>query len=385
MTDHPTTEKTTPVTSARMTLLRAAVVLVSALLLGVALPFFVNHATGTLHSSGVLQRLKPEQLAKQRDFDELHRKRQVSIHAIDERLVSAPNGIERQPIAELIQLRDTLTRLDQEPAPFVVSGYYLDDSMALWPLYYTGLGLLIVIIRPGRPGENKRFFGKTMREALFFVPFIFVFARGPTWFRNTQIGQIGRKVYAYPNLDVSLVAFACQEFMGLLYCGAIAIVWVQWLTFFDERALALARERDFGLRSPIVVDGERALRLHDTFLHWQLGSIALAIAFMYSTFFLWRRVEHDADLRYVANAVAVHTTWVATWVIMSAPLFITWRDWTSYRVRLLSAVAATSHDESSHEMIEMLDKLSPVSFWNVVSSTVAAIASLILPLLQRFT
>ena len=305
----------------------AAAVLLAALLLGIVLPFVVNYAAGTLDSDGVKTHLEPAPKALLQPVDDASKRRHRALDAVEERLLVAATAAAHEPVSELLQLKTQLLKEEKEPRPIVIYGY-LNDNMPLWPLFYAGLGWLATLLVPGRIGKPTWPTGKvTIRvPVLFFC--ILIFYRWPAWYRNSPpLGQIGRKVYAYSNRDVSHSAFWAQEIMAALVCVLLTIVWEQWLRFFEQRS----RELDEQVSAPagsMIIDPRRIERLHDTFLHWQLSSVMLAIAFLYSTFFFWARVAVDSDRRYIADALSTHLLWITTWLIISAPLFITWRDWT---------------------------------------------------------
>jgi hypothetical protein len=327
----------------------------------------------------VRSRLKPGPSAILQRFEQAQRDRQTALESVEERLLSVATRHSNEPVSELLSLHEHLAKAKQQASPpILVSGYYLDDSMPLWPFFYAGLGWLCVLLAPENLSLPKLPTRAVAKRALCFSPFIFVFYSWPTWFRNSALGQVDRKVYAYSNLDIRVAPFVAQEFMALLLCFMIAMVWAQWLSFFEQRARDIRDQSDATTEPGIKL--RRVERLQTTFLHWQVSSLVLGVAFLYSTFFFWARVAHDSDLRYVPNAVATHLIWIATWLIVSAPLFITWWDWVQYRVRLLVAVANSKKSEQAEAMQAVLDKLHPVSFWNLTGSTVVGLVSLVLPI-----
>lgn len=71
-----------------------------------------------------------------------------------------------------------------------------------------------------------------------------------------------------------------------------------------------------------------------------------------------------------------------TWLIVSAPLFVTWRDWTERRLKAVSAIAQNDKTKERDVLMGLLDKLQPVSFWNLTGSAIVAAVSFILPIVQ---
>jgi hypothetical protein len=358
----------------------AAGVLLAALLMGLVVPLVTNYVLETLYHAQVRRRLPLAPLEKLTAFEGEHRARQAALEFVDEQLLDAAYGRTERPVSELLQLHEHLAKLDQQKPPVVVVGYYLDDSMPLWPLYFAGLGWLSVLLAPGNITAPSLPTRAVWSRAGRLLPFVWLFYRWPTWFRNfAQLGDVDRKVYAYANWDIHPTSFLVQELMGVIVSAMIAVVWVQWLSFFERRDLELHAQQHADTQ--LEIDTVRVERLQNTFLHWQVSSIFLGIAFLYSTFFFWARVAQDGDVRYIPNALVTHLLWVASWLILSAPLFITWRDWTQYRGKLLASIANRPEASGNCDaMLEVVEKLHPVSFWNLSGSTVLGLASLVLPI-----
>jgi hypothetical protein len=168
-----------------------------------------------------------------------------------------------------------------------------------------------------------------------------------------------------------------QELNTLIWMLMLAYLWHQWFVLYKQRSTELAHEA----ASP--PDMKSITRLSDTFLHWQLSSVALASGFIVFTGIFWGLVIVNKDKRYLVPAVVVHVLWALSWMLATLPLFATWQDFNRKKTR---ALLASSRGEMEGERVsaetEALEKLSPVTLWNGFGSVVTAVLSFAFPIVH---
>jgi hypothetical protein len=121
------------------------------------------------------------------------------------------------------------------------------------------------------------------------------------------------------------------------------------------------------------------------FLHWQIASILLGSAFLWYTIFFWQMVIVYKDIRYTPHAIIVNSIWIMTWMIISLPLLITSYHWYKLRSRAVVALTKASlpNDYDPDRVAVALDKLQPISPWNLAASSIAVAVSLIAPFVKN--
>jgi hypothetical protein len=267
--------------------------------------------------------------------------------------------------------------------PIRISPFYMGSTMLLWPALYACLAWLIFIFPPPLKQESSKVI--PIGTLLLLTLSIDVIYRSPTWFRNTPLGLVeGRISYGSNNIDIDPLGFFVQESLGLMVAFLVAIVWLKWSAYYRQINARLSATVD---KDPIT----EALRpdisedLAHMFLHWQIVSILLTLGFVWYTVFFWQMVIGNGDFRYLPHAIIVHSMWVVTWIIISLPLLVTSYQWHKIHGRAMVALAKMDlpKDYDPDRLAAALEKLQPISSWNIAASSIAVVVSLLVPFLKN--
>jgi hypothetical protein len=283
-----------------------------------------------------------------------------------------------------INLRNVLYEMKTNTTPPIrLNAFYLGNTMLLWPAIYTFLGWLIFIFPPA---VKETSFRLSWKRILFLSIAIIVLYRWPTWWRNTPLGDDeGRVFYGNANLDTDRIGFVVQETLGWAVAALVAVVWLQWSGYYTEIISQLAAK---STKDPIeeALNPDWCKRISNMFLHWQIASTLLALAFLWYTIYFWHTVILRDDLRYLPHAIIVHIVWIITWLIISLPMVVSWYRWQEVHDRAIVALSKSSlpKDRDPTRLAVAIDKLQPISSWNVAASVLAGVTSLVLPILKNF-
>jgi hypothetical protein len=265
--------------------------------------------------------------------------------------------------------------------PFNISSAYISSTLLLWPALYTFLGWLILIFPPPLNKESSG--GITIKNIFLLTASIVLLYRWPTWWRNTPLGQGGRIYYGANNFDVDPFGFFVQESLGAMTALLVAIVWLQWSAYCQQVKTQLSKPHeepiDEALKPEISED------LSHLFLHWQIASILLTLAFLWYPVFFWQMVFRFGDYRYLPQAIIVHSMWVITWIIISLPLLITSYQWHKVHARAIASLAKENLPKGYDpgRLAAALEKVQPISSWNVAASGIAVAVSLLAPFVSN--
>jgi hypothetical protein len=116
------------------------------------------------------------------------------------------------------------------------------------------------------------------------------------------------------------------------------------------------------------------------FIHWQVCTVLLVVAFLPYTFLFWRYVFDYGDVRYLTHAVIVHALWGMSCVMISLPLAQTWYNWQLRQARSTSQVEDHNGTEEKFE-IEQFPEF-PIGSLNIITSIVAALVAFGSPLIK---
>jgi hypothetical protein len=169
-----------------------------------------------------------------------------------------------------------------------------------------------------------------------------------------------------------------QEINTLIWLLLVISLWHNWFVIFKTRARELQVDSD---TSP---DMKSLTRLSETFLHWQISSVVLALGFMVFTGVFWDLVIVNRDRRYLIPAVVVHLIWALSWMLLTLPLFVTWQDFSRKKMRALLGLTkdGTGGADGKVTDTEALEKLSPVALWNGFGSALTAVLSFLFPIVH---
>ncbi len=214
-------------------------------------------------------------------------------------------------------------------------------------------------------------------KIVFAVIAIYPIYQGPVWLRNFVLSNEQRRVYSFANWDICHASFWMQEVNTLIWLLLIIFLWQRWLSMYKHRTRELAREVD------APPDMKSLTRLSDTFLHWQISSVILAMGFMVFTGVFWDLVIGNRDRRYLIPAIVVHLIWALSWMLATMPLFATWQDFS--RKKMHAMLAKSQGEVEGKDFVtdtEALEKLSPVALWNGFGSAVTALLSFVFPIIH---
>lgn len=365
---------------------RFGAVFALSLLFGLILPGFIEYQCGQFYSKDVQKHLKGHVRTEMEAFDARQMALKWHITQIDKQISQSPvSGSSATVAAQLMETRARLQgAYDSAKPPYSVDPFYFGSTMLLWPIIYTCLGCLIFVLPPCQP--SRTWSSVTPRQTMLLATALCILYRWPTWMRNTSIGRVDRRVFAAANFDMSPIAFITQEFNGLVICILLAVLWQQWSSFFSIRREELVAEQDNNAKDPVssIFTFGNVERLSITFLHWQVSSVVLAMAFSVYTQFFWRYVVGYGDRRYLIPALIVHLLWGVTWALMSAPLLLTWYTWQSTRLRAVGELARRipRHGAQVEPTLKSLQELQPIGVWNLAASGLVAFVSFLWPVLQ---
>jgi hypothetical protein len=368
---------------------KAVAIFAVALLLGVAYPGVAAYLANVFYEDQVIEtiRAKPS-LKKQADAYNEFEARQKSIAAQITKVESylATMNLTQDNLAQVeraVSLRKTLEDQKNAAPPIRLSAFYLGSTMHLWPAMFTFLGCLIFMFPP----PLERPFSKTitLKRALLLAGIIVLVYRWPTWFRNTPYGQEGRISYGSNNIDVDPLGFFVQESLGFMVALLVAVTFLKWFAYYFQVKAVLASVQDKDPITELLKPG-LSERLAHMFLHWQISSILLTLGFVWYTIFFWQMVIVYKDMRYTPHAVIVHSMWIMAWIAISLPLLITSYHWYRVRGRAMAALVKSEvkSDCDPDRAAAALDRLQPVSSWNVAASSVAVVGSLLAPFIKHF-
>jgi hypothetical protein len=151
----------------------------------------------------------------------------------------ADNPSKLADVQAAIALRQFLQAQKNEAVPPVgTNAFYLGSTMLLWPAFFALVGWLIFIFPP-RLGQDA-LQQLTSKRVLFLWLFIFIFYRWPTWWRNTPLGEEGRKFFGNANFDIDRIGFFVQETLGAGVALLLAVLWLQWSAYYTQVRVQLS-------------------------------------------------------------------------------------------------------------------------------------------------
>jgi hypothetical protein len=373
---------------------KAGLLALLGLILGLILPGLSHFELGTFSHDDVIKHLdgkvarwsaaqasRPDNLklkdalASVKEFNDETDLLKKNIAILDRQIAEDAPTSNLNETAQLLNIRrDLKAYLDGRKPAFYIRGFYPEPStMFLWSIFYVSFFWLLFIFAPHVKIEQSL----TSHVLMFFG--LLILFRWPTWLRNTELGNIGRTVYTPANFDISAAGFIVQEANSALVVWCMLelfLVWFSYLILWRKEAAALHSPRILGIDQMYFL----VRVLSRQFIHWQICSLLLAIAFLPYTFLFWKYVIDFGDHRYTAHALITHALWGACWISISLPLAQTWYEWTvkqaisSYQVRDLDGLPQKAHVEKFPE--------SPIALWNAVTSLAIAGLTFGLPVIK---
>jgi hypothetical protein len=353
------------------------------LLWTLVIPGVVAYAGGVFYREEMLDRLPPIAKTKLDSFTSQQNTRRQKIESIDTMIESSARAGSSTEQSSLWQLRDRLQKEYESAVPPVSAiPFYLNPQMLLWPAIYICLGWLLFLLKPPLPDGASR--PQHYIKVLILGFSIYVLYEWPLWMRNIVLSSEGRTVFAYPNIDIHPASFVTQELVIIGFCFLLAALWYQWANSLRYRIAKLKVPAGNALKA--ALDPKRLEHFSESFVHWQICSITLALGFLFFTNFFWTLVARYNDQRYFLSALTAHLLWGISWIFISLPLIVTWRDWERTRMRALAALVSDAHvtKEKYEATKEVLAEMRPLNRISVSISGIGALVSFVLPFLQLF-
>lgn len=159
----------------------------------------------------------------------------------------------------------------------------------------------------------------------------------------------------------------------------IALTLLQWSGYFTYWRNEILEDIKDSYNNCIT---DLCIAFNRQFVHWQICSVLIAIAFIPYTYFFWKYVIVLGDARYTYHAIVVHFMWGVVWLTISAPVF-----YTGYKLRaLMFYPRMNEHDESEGKKTDI--KLDSENFdgvigsLNFIGSIIAACITFVAPILK---
>lgn len=274
-------------------------------------------------------------------------------------------------IGQLLQSYEKLDMLSESlkyQKSVRIAPFYPNEILVLWVFLFFGLLNLIFSVKLKYSKKS------IIKDLILFSGILIVFLRFNTWFRNSQLGQYGRRIYSYANYDISPVGFFVQEIQAWFSVVLIAFVFVKWINYSDYIRRKLLNTHDISIfHYQITIRKFRKI-----YLEWQISSFLVAVSFIFYTFYFYNMIYSEKDLRYVPHAIVVHCVWLLLWVTVSYPLFLV----KNYQIHLRESIIIKSGDALINE--NMNETIIPISnqILTAMLSTLAFLAPLITNLLK---
>jgi hypothetical protein len=373
-------------------LAKATIIVLFGLAFGVFYPGLAAYYSGFFLTTDAEERVKATaslqpQATALRAFESQQGQIEKAINELDKSLIQSSIGnINAPEVHAALELRQfLLNKKISDQSTVRVNGFYFGSTMFLWPAFYIFFGWLIFIFPPrSKLGGN---FFPTFRRVFWLIIVIEIFYRWPTWARNTHFGQSGRVFFGNGNIDVDPLGFLVQETLALAVSTLLAILWIQWSSYYIERREYLKEEVDSAY---YILNSNITEQVAFNFIHWQIASILICAAFFWYSLYFWQTVFVGGDIRFLIPAIITHGIWIITWIFISLPVLITWSHWQMARTMALSALARGEirrtveyeHDAQREYIFKAIQELQPVGHWNLTVSAVISIGSLLAPILN---
>jgi len=349
--------------------------------IGIFFPSVVSYVSKTFYDEDVRRIVEArhkqawDQLT---EYEEHVRRERDTIKVIESELAWLPVDPQAADrVRALLELkRQYQSDLSAAKPPILINSFYLNEIWPLFAFLLTSLGWLAFILRP----VGTRVFERPWATLAIFGP-LFVFHRWPTWLRNTRLGLSNRVYYSNSNFDISVADFFAQEIITAIVLLLLAVIWRQWLSHYSQWRAELTGRPDDPVAE--LLDPNYTTLLARCFVRWQICSVVLCLGFCYYSYFFWRLVGVNKDIRYWPATIIIHLLWFTTWILISLPLATTWYRW---HLKKLSAIAIVGRDRPANSEIitGAIAQLDPLPSWNLFGSAVAIIASIGIPILQLF-
>jgi hypothetical protein len=356
----------------------------------VFVPGFIANCGGVFYEDQ-LHKLLPKAAAtslnKYRDDQKI---KQIALQRIETAIIETASMLDKHnnniantqlDISTLGALMEAKAKLraeiDIQKPPISAIPFYLNPQLWLWPAIYVALGTLVFVTKPFHRSISTL---DTLRlkQFVWLTISIYILYEWPLWMRNFLFSDSGRKVFAYPNIDIHPASFFMQEAVILGFCALVATLWITELSRTPHSA---TRKNHIA----ITLDKRTARSLSRMLFEWQYRSVVLACGFGFFSNFFWQLVFKYNDQRYVISAINAHILWAISWITISLPLIRSWQKWEEARATaVVSALADENLPVEAREKIaKSLSDLRPGGFGSLFASVVVAAVSFVLPIAKE--
>ena len=312
----------------------------------VLIPGFIANQGSVFYADQLRSRLPEEAAISLKKFDDEQIIQEASLKQIEKEIIftsalfgksdADSNTLSHDRAATLNALIEAQVKLRNDlvgkKPPISAIPFFLNPQLWLWPAIYLSLGVIIFIFPSSNDLPGKRV---TYPRLLTLSIFIYIFYEWPLWLRNIFFSGPGRKVFAYPNIDIHPASFFMQESIVLGFCILVATLWIKW---FNIESLSSA-DSD---KKSLALDIGTARSLSRMLFEWQYRSVILAAGFGFFSNFFWQLVFRYDDQRYMISAINAHIIWVISWIAISLPLIKKWQAWEEARSTAIVAVLANN-------------------------------------------
>jgi hypothetical protein len=365
-------------------LFRTGLILVACFLWTIILPGAVAYYNRIFFSKDVASQLMEKQNraaeAIKKDQDE----KRALINDLNElnRTISSLASSSSSAVKPIIDAREaTEQTLRRFKLKISVVGFYNDPVSIVFMLNYLALACLVLNASFDRHRINLR--------RTFVIGFAaYLIFTWPNFFRNFLFNQYlgeeyerSRTVYAHGQWDIDRVCFILQEARVFGMMLLLSVLWQRW-SVYSAKIKDNTRKWSLDLNAIDTSAAQRALVVSEQLSRWHGHSLLLAIAFLPFSWFFWLSITDSGDSRYVYTAVLIHVLWGVSWYFLTLPLLGSWRAWSEYRLLATGSMAGQSKDRIE-PALAILQEIQPISDLQFAGTSIAAIASFLLPVIQR--
>jgi hypothetical protein len=242
----------------------------------------------------------------------------------------------------------------------------------IWLNSYIILGVFLFIIYPIYLRQCFKW------KTLFLGIGVLLLFHMPNWFRNSELGNMGRTIYSYVNYDIDKQSFWLQELRGYLFSILLASFWaIGEIQLRRITAKVNSIDKDVSFDSLALL----AFRVKRSFYQWQRDILLVLILFLPWTWFYWENITQHGDTRYMFAALVFHSFWIITIAIISSPFLMSRYIFWKLKTKLILSFANQSSTENN---ITLIKEIEPYPKEQLFLSSIATVITLVSPLLQGF-
>ncbi|CAN5448895.1 hypothetical protein BH09BAC1_BH09BAC1_02550 [soil metagenome] len=328
----------------------------SCILLTVIVPGYVSYIGGTFYSQDIRKKIPLDRLKILAEYEMTKDSLANLIFSIENSIATKIVQDGSEKYLNLFQVKEELKKnLASLQPPILLIPYYLNPQTILWVGIYSALMVLIYLIT--KKNGITLIIGKSSIQLSLIV---YIFYEWPLWLRNFVFSSSGRTIYAYPNIDIDLYSFLCQELVVFGFCLLSSVLIVKC---FDIENQNLTIKASGTLEKYLVI----ASLSSTAYRNWLIYSVILFLGFLSFTNFFWQLVFKYGDQRYVISALNAHILWALCWVAISLDLLRHLRFLDKIKLEILSknptdqAVNILMHHNPNGNIVLIITGLTSLS------------------------